>query len=900
MAIETLTIADLRGKTSASTTDTYCTTDLLQKGTWFYDSTDTTSLDNGNTIIVAPTVPQLTFKRIFDGVETTDYDGLLYKTANTAERYFTIDSGNQGMWYCDPTDNTSPASPTIIVGYYSPYLRFKRILNRVETTINEIRNVLTQFNIGETYYTTDFEQEGEWYFAGIDTVSEDNTGTILTSPAIPSSGANRAVFKRIYNGYINVKWFGAKGDGVADDIEPIQAAINWVTKTAIDDIYVVPPYDTVNQKWPVPTYNLYGGGTVFLPEGIYRITKNILVGANCKLLGVSKESVGFPSGETDNSSGNFKGTLISVDYNVSDNEHAWAIQSACFNTSVSSFDPTQAGSYYAWTGTTANYKQILNWDKPATGNEYDYKVTYNLPAVSIQGITHCDGITIEGIAIHCHDESFGGIKITAGTNCMIRNVLVTDCSIGILISASFGTTSIDHVWIHTLGFGIVLNEVAMAEISNSTIQGIYGPSGEFELNETIFEFIGGEAAAGFFANLGLVYEIIMGNAGIWASGCYNLGVKQTNFEEMYNGMVLLQTSSVLSNCYFEAMGNYCIVCASENIENNTNGILNADNITFGANRNGGSITCFFFGKGVYANIRGVKSVENTILYANNTADPLIVNRVITFTGSIYGASRYYSKDIIFLDESPYGHNKGELFIDPVNGSDFNYGYSENDPIKTFDAALIRVQDQKTINPIKTIFIKAAPNYGESVLHSDGAVIKNTEIVPIQNCDILITTYDSDAENLRGRIYFEGNVNGDGEVGQIELQGNVNLYFKNVDLVCNSPTILPSNLNMSLFGLRNSYAKLSFESDIITDTFSYYLFNIDMSNTYYLVQSNYPLGWISPKSLLDIKFVNIIINSGGGLSPNQDGFAELAVDCTQVNSIRYINSWADVIIIRDNF
>lgn len=51
-------------------------------------------------------------------------------------------------------------------------------------------------------------------------VDADNGGTIIA----PSAGAGR--WKRIYSGALNVRWFGAKGDGTTDDTAALQAAFN--------------------------------------------------------------------------------------------------------------------------------------------------------------------------------------------------------------------------------------------------------------------------------------------------------------------------------------------------------------------------------------------------------------------------------------------------------------------------------------------------------------------------------------------------------------------------------------------------------------------------------------------------------------------------------------------------
>lgn len=83
-------------------------------------------------------------------------------------------------------------------------------------------------------------------------VKEDGRGGVFiydaTQSAVNNDGTIFNGWVRQYDGVVNVKWFGAVGDGVTDDTTAIQAAI--------DAVEVV------------------GGGTVFFPAGTYRIDKN--------------------------------------------------------------------------------------------------------------------------------------------------------------------------------------------------------------------------------------------------------------------------------------------------------------------------------------------------------------------------------------------------------------------------------------------------------------------------------------------------------------------------------------------------------------------------------------------------------------------------------------------------
>lgn len=305
----------------------------------------------------------------------------------------------------------------------------------------------------------------------------------------------------------------------------------------------------------------------------------------------------------------------------------------------------------------------------------------------------------------------------------------------------------------------------------------------------------------------------------------------------------------------------------------------------------------------HSSINGDLSKFLDILYVPDST----TGRNITFSKTIY-KNRTYQKDISFADEGAEGQNFGAVYVNPELGSDLNYGFNENDSVETFDAALIRVQNQSTINPVKTIYIRAAPQIGEGIDPWDGAAIKNLDIVSIENADVLIKTYDVDLnvypQRIKGRIYFEGENSGAylAGIGQVELLGNVNLHFRNIDLVCNTPQAMPVNpTNMSLFGLKNAFGKITFNNDSMFLILPPTHYDIDLDNlNYHLVQANLDSTiFPSPKSLLEVKFLNMSINSGA-LSPIQNGNQNLAIDCIQINSLRNGTGWQDAEIISNNF
>ena len=98
---------------------------------------------------------------------------------------------------------------------------------------------------------TDPGISGFFYYDAIDTTSVDNDGTVIVS------GTKR--WKRVFDGSVNVKWFGAKGDGsVPDESVAINAAIA-ATKKEDPSGYLLP----------------IAGSALCIPPGTYNISSTI-------------------------------------------------------------------------------------------------------------------------------------------------------------------------------------------------------------------------------------------------------------------------------------------------------------------------------------------------------------------------------------------------------------------------------------------------------------------------------------------------------------------------------------------------------------------------------------------------------------------------------------------------
>jgi hypothetical protein len=119
---------------------------------------------------------------------------------------------------------------------------------------------------------------GTFYWDSTADKAAHNGGTIIDpSVAFPSdwnnqtqveawftAGTGTGCWVRKYDGVVNVKWFGAKGDGTTDDTLAIQSGI-----------------DSIEGIQPL------GGGTILFPAGVYRTNRVINVHTNSRIVGES-------------------------------------------------------------------------------------------------------------------------------------------------------------------------------------------------------------------------------------------------------------------------------------------------------------------------------------------------------------------------------------------------------------------------------------------------------------------------------------------------------------------------------------------------------------------------------------------------------------------------------------
>lgn len=206
--------------------------------------------------------------------------------------------------------------------------------------------------------------------------------------------------------FVSVKDFGAVGDGVADDTAAIQAAIDYLNPNV----------------WAASFNYQQGGGTVFLPRGVYRITSPINLAPFVTLEGVGCDGwtgggagIGLTSGASP-----ANGSAIFADFGATVETCAIDTQ----NWSVS------GGTLYAATNQTLITVGQL-------GGTYTYCQGSGLRKLAIFCTNNTRvGVRLQGAALmKIEDISIMGFKVSLVSNCVwcseYRNIFSISSQVGI-------------------------------------------------------------------------------------------------------------------------------------------------------------------------------------------------------------------------------------------------------------------------------------------------------------------------------------------------------------------------------------------------------------------------------------------------------------------------------------
>jgi hypothetical protein len=205
----------------------------------------------------------------------------------------------------------------------------------ITTTVAGLRTIINPQS--SVYQTTDYGG-GQWYWNSTDTRT-DNTGTILQV-----TGFSTGRFNRIYAGNtIYASWFGAKADGVTDDFQALQNAINFLNGNG-----------TVILPIGIIYLNYANGGGLKLPTNATGLT----ISGDNQFTTILKASINVPRafdlvGVNSTSTNTYQNITIK---NIGFNENN--IQSSSYGSQVTSSTTVTAGTtgnYTVTVGSTAGF-----------------------------------------------------------------------------------------------------------------------------------------------------------------------------------------------------------------------------------------------------------------------------------------------------------------------------------------------------------------------------------------------------------------------------------------------------------------------------------------------------------------------------------------------------------------
>jgi len=159
-------------------------------------------------------------------------------------------------------ENASTAQSTLKIGFIA------------KDTISDLLDVDTSSNSDKCYFIKGYHSIGDsgggvFYWDANEDKANHNGGTIIDPDApfpadwsdtaqqdawFNSSNTGTGCWKRVYRDAVNVKWFGAKGDGITDDTRAIQDSIDLAYYSEIYKIYVPRATYLINNSLLIPSY----------------------------------------------------------------------------------------------------------------------------------------------------------------------------------------------------------------------------------------------------------------------------------------------------------------------------------------------------------------------------------------------------------------------------------------------------------------------------------------------------------------------------------------------------------------------------------------------------------------------------------------------------------------------
>jgi hypothetical protein len=286
-------------------------------------------------------------------------------------------------------------------------------------TMAQLRSGLA--DTAKVVYINEGGRSGMFHYEPTNTTSADDSSMVLRN------GSKR--YLRHFDGHINIKWFGAKGDGISDDTKAIQKAIDYLN-----------PSSALIYKFEQSPKS---GGTVFVPRGRFRITETIWLTNSIRLLGNTG-----PSPYSNRFNNHETASIIVGDFNYD----AFMIQTKSWRITDSALNPVTPGH--------VAYNESTHWRQSDKSK-----------------LTLTSGAALENLVlVNTGSKKWGGVRFCSSTYGSIKNVEISQSNIGLLMDCAL-FNKIDNIHIDAKVAGIVVSESAISNtISHAYINSFYKSS----------------------------------------------------------------------------------------------------------------------------------------------------------------------------------------------------------------------------------------------------------------------------------------------------------------------------------------------------------------------------------------------------------------------------------------
>jgi hypothetical protein len=323
--------------------------------------------------------------------------------------------------------------------------------------------------------------------------------------------AGKRRYVRSYDGYINVKWFGAKGDGVADDTRAIQRAID----------YLNPSDHKVYQF----EQSIKSGGTVYIPAGRYKITRTLILTNSVTLLG----NMG-PSGYSQKYQNTNTASILVGSFD----QDAFMIQTQSWRNADAALKPVTPGR--------VKFNEGTHW-RQSDGKK----------------LTLTSGASVKNLVlVNQGSKRFGGIRFSSSTYGSIENCEIADSWIGIMMDCAL-FNKIENCHIDARIAGIVVSE---SSVSNSIRQVYLNNNAKTSFNERgmkVPPYLDMDRYNSIKTDLG--YNSAKKSIGIFIHGANGIQLDNIVFEGWDIGLVNKLGKVNASLLYFEHIDDTAIICS---------------------------------------------------------------------------------------------------------------------------------------------------------------------------------------------------------------------------------------------------------------------------------------------------------------------------------------------------